>query len=504
MEIARLPADESLRLDVLHGLGILDTGPEAAFDAVARLAGQQLGCPIGLVSLVDAHRQWFKATLGLNVRETSRDVAFCSHAILQDDLFVVEDAVQDARFADNPLVTGPPEIRFYAGAPLTVGGHKLGTLCVIDRVPRQMGADARSVLRELSLVAVALLDARLREQRLLDRLRRFDEPPGTPVGDAQPGSGHRLPATVFNAVSARMAVLDRHGVILETNAAWQRFASAAGHGGDPRGIGARYVEVLGRIRDLGPASIAAARCGIASVIAGRANGFELEYRCHARDEAAEEPGTDALPAPGGDRWFAMRVMPVGDSLRRIVVSHEDITKHKRAQEALLHLAHTDPLTGIANRRRFFDLARHEFERAIRYKSALTVLMADIDHFKAINDRHGHAAGDLVLRSFVAKAGEALRDPDVLGRLGGEEFAVLLPHTTLGGGHALAQRIVERVAAASVAVCGGSLRYTVSVGVSTLDDRMAVFDDLLRAADHELYRAKGGGRNKVSSQFGCLT
>ncbi|MBA3598246.1 MAG: diguanylate cyclase [Methylibium sp.] len=500
MEIAPLPAGESQRLNVLHSLRLLDTEPEPAFDAVARLAGQQMGCPIGLVSLIDTDRQWFKAAQGLDVPQTPRDVAFCSHAILQDEVFVVEDATQDARFADNPLVTGAPDIRFYAGAPLTVGGHKLGALCVIDRVARQISDEDRAVLQELSLVTSSLMEARLREQRLLERVLADSELPGVRVAEGQAGSGPRLRATVFNAVSARMAVLDRHGGILETNAAWHRFAAEAGHAGGSRFIGAHYLDVLGRLRDLGPASATAARCGLASVLAGRSTGFELEYRCCRGDE----PGDESLasgPQLRSDRWFAMKITPVGDEQRRIVVSHEDITKHKRAQEALLRLAHTDPLTGVANRRRFFELAHHEFERAIRYKSALTVLMADIDHFKAINDCYGHAAGDVVLRSFVGVAGEALRDPDVVGRLGGEEFAVLLPQTTLGGGHALAQRIVERVAARRVASCGGPIRYTVSVGVSTLDDRIVSFDDLLRAADDALYRAKGAGRNTVSSAFG---
>ncbi|WP_292453167.1 GAF domain-containing protein [Methylibium sp.] len=226
MEIAPPPADESQRLNVLRSLRLLDTQPEPAFDAVVRLAGQQMRCPIGLVSLIDADRQWFKAALGLDVPETPRDVAFCSHAILQDEVFVVEDATQDARFADNPLVTGAPDIRFYAGAPLTVGGHKLGTLCVIDRVARQIGEAERAVLQELALVTSTLMEARLREQRLLERLLLDAESRGGRLAEGQAGAGPRLRATVFNAVSARMAVLDRHGGILETNAAWQRFAAA--------------------------------------------------------------------------------------------------------------------------------------------------------------------------------------------------------------------------------------------------------------------------------------
>lgn len=488
MKVARLPVEESLRLDVLHGLRILDTEPEPAFDAVARLAGQQLGCPIALISLIDRERQWFKASRGLDVRETPRDIAFCTHAILQDDVFVVEDAPRDDRFHDNPLVTSSPDIRFYAGAPLQVAGHKLGTLCVIGRVPRRLGDRERNALQDLSIVTSSLLEARLREQRLLDRLLTEIDPVGAPVSDERMNARHQLRAAMFNAVSAHMAILDRRGCILETNAAWQGFAAASGHIGDPHFFGMRYLQVLGQLSDLGPDAAARARAGVLDVLAGRAPTFEMEYRCHT---------------PGHDRWFAMKVTPVGDEYGRVLVSHEEITKHKRAEQELLRLAHSDPLTGVANRRRFFDLAQHEFQRAIRYKGVLAVLMADIDLFKTINDRHGHAAGDEVLRCFVHTAGEALRDTDLIGRLGGEEFAVLLPQTGVEGAHALAERIVERVAATPAHVFDTEIAYTVSVGASALDDAMSSFDDVLRAADQQLYRAKEAGRNTALSSFGDL-
>ena len=137
---APLPPDEQARLDRLRELLILDSEPEALFDTIARQAAELCGTPIALMSLVDKERQWFKANVGLpGVNETPRDVAFCAHAILQADLFTVPDARQDSRFARNPLVTGAPGIRFYAGMPLTMpDGSRVGTLCVIDRVPRAM------------------------------------------------------------------------------------------------------------------------------------------------------------------------------------------------------------------------------------------------------------------------------------------------------------------------------------------------------------------------------
>ncbi|WP_293362993.1 PAS domain-containing protein [Phenylobacterium sp.] len=149
---------EAERLAALHGLDVLDTPPEAIFDSLTRLAALTFQTPIALVSLVDADRQWFKSCLGLDVRETSRDVAFCDHAIREAGVMVVLDATQDARFADNPLVTGDLGIRFYAGAPLVArSGHRLGTLCIIDVEPR---ASFDEVARaQLAAMATAVSDA---------------------------------------------------------------------------------------------------------------------------------------------------------------------------------------------------------------------------------------------------------------------------------------------------------------------------------------------------------
>ncbi len=171
---ARLPANEEERLKALRSYEILDTDAELQFDDITLLASQICGTPIALVSLVDENRQWFKSKVGTATNETPRDIAFCAHGILQAEVLVVPDAPADARFATNPLVTGPSKIRFYAGAPLvTSDGHALGMLCVTDQVPRELSAQQASALQALSRQVVAQLDFRRRLAELRESEERF-------------------------------------------------------------------------------------------------------------------------------------------------------------------------------------------------------------------------------------------------------------------------------------------------------------------------------------------
>lgn len=158
MTPAPIPANDAERLRVLRELLILDTPPEERFDRLVAFAAEEFDVPIALISLVDAQRQWFKARVGLDACETSREISFCGHAILQNELFEVLDAALDPRFADNPLVVGAPFIRFYIGAPLILpGGERVGTLCLIDTKPRQFDMLDRSILGTLRDLAVAEL-----------------------------------------------------------------------------------------------------------------------------------------------------------------------------------------------------------------------------------------------------------------------------------------------------------------------------------------------------------
>ena len=207
-----LPPNEAQRLARMHALQVLDTPPEPLFDSLARLAAATCGVPIALLSLVDGHRQWFKANVGLEgTAETAREAAFCAHTILDDGLMEVRDASADPRFADNVLVQGDPFIRFYAGVPLDLGdGLHPGTLCVIDREPRTLTPAQRQTLTELARIAAQALLVREAEQRaaraaaeaLMERERKFRE-----LSDFSP-------LGVFHT--------DAHGRCTYANAAWQQ------------------------------------------------------------------------------------------------------------------------------------------------------------------------------------------------------------------------------------------------------------------------------------------
>ena len=157
-----MAVDETRRLAALRELGVLDTLPEAAFDTITRTAARLCGVPIALISLIDAQRQWFKSNIGLPAIDgTPRDVAFCDHAIRDSALFEVPDATLDERFAANPLVTGDPDIRFYAGAPIVLpGGERIGTVCVIDRRPHRLDEHQRTMLQSLAAIVGAMLAQR--------------------------------------------------------------------------------------------------------------------------------------------------------------------------------------------------------------------------------------------------------------------------------------------------------------------------------------------------------
>lgn len=310
---------EAKRLETLRSLGILDTAPEERFDRVTRLAKRLFGVEIVLVSLVDANRQWFKSRQGLDATETPRDISFCGHTILRNEVLVVNDALDDERFHDNPLVSGDPKIRFYAGYPLQApNGEKLGTLCLIDPAPRGLDPD------ELEL-----------------------------LGD----------------------------------------------------------------------------------LAGMVEG----------------------------------------------------------EFAALEAATIDSLTGLTNRLGFETIAAHALAATQRQERPLTLLFVDLDRFKQINDRFGHAEGDRALVSIARILQDTFRGSDVVARMGGDEFCVLLTLTGAADTKRPLEGLEEAVATWNE-TNGSDFDLAYSVGLVEYDpERHREVADLLAEADGAMYAHKQARR-----------
>ncbi|MBL8714918.1 MAG: PAS domain S-box protein [Myxococcales bacterium] len=229
MKAPPLPSNEPARLRRLHELEVLDTDAEAAFDGLTTLAAYVAQAPIALVSLVDADRQWFKSRYGLSVSETSRDVSFCGHVLALDAPLVVADAFADARFADNPLVTGDPRVRFYAGMPLrTADGFVLGTLCAIDHHARELGEEQRGLLEILARQVVDQLERRRQTLQLRQQQRALEL-----EFDRATETARRLGSIL---ASARVAIIETalDGTIREFNPAAEHM------------LGLRSDEVVGK------------------------------------------------------------------------------------------------------------------------------------------------------------------------------------------------------------------------------------------------------------------
>ena len=327
MRAPLLPVDEALRQDAVDELELTTELRDTNFDRITRLLGTLVDVPITAFSVIDKDRQFFKSIQGLDVRETPRDVSFCGHAILGSDIMVVEDAATDERFADNPLVTADPNIRFYAGIPvMSPNGAKVGTLCAIDRQQRRLSEQDRQALEDLR----GLLESEL----------------------------------VLRSVSVR-----------------------------------------------------------------------------------------------------------------------------------------DHLTELFNRRYFDDTVGREWRRALRTATPLSLMLLDIDRFKAFNDLHGHARGDECLRRVAGVLrSQARRESDLFCRFGGEEFAAILPATDREGAQRVGEALRQEIEDLQILHPGSDHRVvTASVGVATAgnaEEHARGYAYFLNQADEALYAAKRAGRNQV--------
>jgi signal transduction histidine kinase len=316
---------EARRLETLRSYAMLDTSNEEEFDDLVVLAAQICQTPIALISLVDEDRQWFKAAFGLDLKETSREISFCDHALRQTGVFVVPDATLHPDFSNNPLVVREPRIRFYAGAPLVApDGQPLGTLCVIDREARVLTKAQERALSVLSRHVMAQFELR-RQAHATNRVNRAllslleDER----IAETAVRKSEELNRGVLDSMLAQIAVLDRNGKIIAVNDAWRRFA-AERIGDKPESlsrthVGSIYLDIWRSSFDVIESEAITVREGLRSLLRGERSSFTLEYSCRARDEK---------------RWFLLSATPLKTEDGGAAVSHLDITERLAMEEQL--------------------------------------------------------------------------------------------------------------------------------------------------------------------------
>ncbi|MBV8260687.1 MAG: PAS domain S-box protein [Paraburkholderia sp.] len=305
MITAPLPLDEDVRLRALRQLDILDSDPEEAFDRIARLAAFAFAVPIVLISLVDQDRQWFKSHYGLAASETPRSMSFCAHAVLSKRMLVVEDALDDERFLDNPLVTCAPNIRFYAGSPLRLpDAQVVGTLCLIDSKPRSFDAREAAMLADFAQLVERELE--LRQQLVRARTAHERDRRSLAISEARF-------RTVFEQTPIGKAVVDLDGRFLDVN---QKFTEIIG-----------YEEIELRRRTFAsvthPADVAADLAQVAELLAGRQTTYAMEKRY--------------LRPDGRTVWVNLAVSLVRDvsgTPLHFIAAVQDITSRKKSEEAL--------------------------------------------------------------------------------------------------------------------------------------------------------------------------
>ena len=461
--------DEKARLEALRALEILDTPPSTAMDSVVQLAAETFCCPIACVAMLDEDRQWFKAQFGIALTSTPRDIAFCNYTVAGDDLFTVEDMSRDPRFADNPLVTAAPNIRFYAGVPIkTDSGHRIGALCVADVVPRKFSAGDKSRLRRLGKVAEMLVQAHADSCRSARVARDFS---------------------------------DKARELWQKNRLLQQVERIGKIGGWELDVVTNTVswsDEVARIHELPPGKT----CTLQEALNFYADGSAAHVASNVAKaiELGEPYQFEAafVSATGTRKW----VRAAGECERcdgktvRLFGMFEDITLEKQAGQRLWHSANIDELTGLPNRHRFNDALAENLRVCRAADHELTLMIFDLDNFKQINDTRGHGVGDTVLAEVGRRLGDVAPEGAMVARLGGDEFAVIVSgkstHSVIEDYGRRLLRVLRqpiRVGTEHVYVDG-----TVGAARFPLDAQSAA--ELLKKADLSLYSAKQSDRGTV--------
>ncbi|MNR90893.1 Phytochrome-like protein cph2 [compost metagenome] len=446
MKCPHIPPDENERLQALAAYGLSSDRPLPALDPVVQIASRMFNMPVAAINMVGNDQVFFAASVGTGDVDMSRDVSFCAHAIMQDDVMVVPDSHLDERFHDNPLVTGPANLRFYAGVALrSPEGQPLGALCVIDDHPRKFSAEDCERLRELAKMAVDRLELRRIELSLEKARPPFEE------------FARNSPTAViwFNdqrkIVNWNLAAAALHGYTLEEGGGMlvDKLMPECAH--------ALFHELVNQ-----------------AVLKTTFDGLTIPDTIYG------------LRKDGTEFQLGLSLFCWQDHGQLIFNAHLQDISAKRMEEAeLQRLANTDPLTGLANRAQLY----REVERLLALGIPTSVLMIDLDGFKDVNDTLGHSVGDDILCEVASRLTTLTEDSGLAARIGCDEFAVLLQNTgDLAQVHSIAHSIIAAISS-PILIGEHSIRVTASCGVASAPEHAEEALELISNADLALFRAK---------------
>nr|WP_260394993.1 EAL domain-containing protein [Sphingobium lignivorans] len=443
--------DEEGRLRALADYGLRPGVVLPSLDAIVEIAARMFDVPVAAVNMIGSDHVFLPASVGIGVCDDRREVSFCAHAINQDEVLVIEDALLDVRFHDNPLVRDGI-IRFYAGVPLrTRSGHALGALCVIDSEPRAAFSRQDSArLRDLASLVLDKLELRRLE------VSATSIPP-------------RLEASA--AISPNAVIcFDPESRIT----AWNEAAATM--------FGYQAAEIDGRPLDLLVAEDERAMVhkGVDLILAGAPPSNV------GTDLTAVRANGDRFPVElYWSRWYEGDRMHFGAIVR-------DMTDQRRERDALYHLANFDTLTGLPNR----NLLHQRAAEAIRRASGAALILTDLDGFKDVNDTLGHGAGDAVLQVVTQRLLGLVPPGSTAARVGGDAFAVLLVEDCDPLRLARLAREIGAAIAEPIVVEGHEVRIAASSGLAVAPDHGETVEELTSSADLALFQAKSGGRGRA--------
>ena len=466
-----VPPNENQRLAHLEQLGILHSAQEPPFDALVAVACRMFGVPIALVSLIGKEEQSFKAACGLSFSKTKRELAFCNYPVATNEVLVVENAAEDVRFRKNPYVTGEPNIRFYAGAPICIEpGLVLGAFCIIDTKPRALSEVDKASLTEMAGVVSSLIK-QYRFSNSVAELTLKLQQQSLELRD------HARHLTRYKRMFDR-------GMTLIKTGAWEW---------DVETGEVTWTDGMFDMHDMPHGSPLDPKLGKASYTAASRAELNRLFEISDRDCTGFTFEGEMITAKKARKWVRLTVdveSERGKVVRRFGVK-QDITEQKAMMDRLRFLAECDPLTNLANRTM---LQQHLQGAGPVGSGPQTLLLVDLDGFKHVNDTYGHEAGDVCLKQVADRLRRTASSAELICRLGGDEFAMLLAGDDPNTATEYAHRVLESMRV-PVLLNGNSFQLSASIGISVAkatDDQQL----LLTQADLALYAAKSAGRNTL--------